>query len=392
MLMFRLPVNSRIKIKDSLEESPLRILPGDILISRSGTVGTSVLCGESYSSHIASDDCFRVRIAENMRGYVAAFLASPLGKVLLTRDSHGKVIKHLKDHDILNCLVPIIQNSKLQLINQLMLESVDLIDKARQLLVLAESKLYNALNISPSIDSPELWLNLPNKTFTISSRNLFHARLDPHFNEPSIGHLRNTLSTMPHRTLGVIADVWGVSRFKRLRADKSHGTPLYSSADIIRAKVKPSAYLSPKRNARNIQQCQIEKGTILIPCSGAFGGILGRSVLAGNTLDRKSVTQHVLRIKVKHPDYITEYVSAFLGSLKLGYPIITAFRYGKDVPEIDPNELKSIPVPTLAREIQEDIAQHTRETWTNIDRANELQDESQKELLASLEWDENEGK
>jgi len=110
MLMTQLPTNSRICVKSIRNYSKLFIKEGDILISRSGTVGTSVLCGNSYSQFIGSDDCIRLRLKKSIRGYVAAYLASPFGLTFLIRDSHGKVIKHLKEYDPCNVEIPLLKD------------------------------------------------------------------------------------------------------------------------------------------------------------------------------------------------------------------------------------------------------------------------------------------
>lgn len=388
MFMTRLPIDSRIKIEGDIKTSSLLIQAGDILVSRSGTIGTAVLCGKSYTNHVASEHCFRVRISESMRGFITAYICSPFGKTLLTRDGHGKVIRELKDRDIYNIRIPLIDTLNLQRVNNLMIESMNLIDKARESLAKAESKLSDIIGTQGKIPKPKLWLNWHNKTYLKDSGSLLRDRLDPHFYDPDISHLRNKLTNLPHKILGKIAHVWGVARFKRLRADKGYGTPLFSSADIMRARLKPSGHLSTIRNARNIKQCLIEKGTILIPCSGTFGGIMGRSVRAGNRLHGHAITQHVIRIKVTDADFVPDYVAALLGSTNYGYPTITAYRHGKDVPEIDPDELKSIPIPKLPPEEQEKVAGHISLAYANLDRANELEDEAQRELLSALQWTE----
>ncbi len=386
ILMLRLPTNLLISRKKTRRLKELEIKDGTIIISRSGTIGVTLICGKSYSGYVASEHCARVYASEEVRGYLQAYIASPLGQALLLQQKHGKVIKEITDDQIGELPVPRPPKHIIKKINEIVLSAVNLYDRTRQSLADAETELYNVLGILGKATMPQLWFEWKNKTFLKMSDSLFNDRLDPHFYDPDIGHVRSTLAALPHKSLGEIANVWGVSRFKRFRADEGHGIPLYSSADIMRANLGPSTYLSTTRNARNIKQCKVKSGTILIPCSGAFGGILGRCVYAGKRLDGKAITQHVLRIRITDPDFIPEYVAALLGSLKYGYPIITALRYGKDVPEIDPDELKSFPIPTLKPEKQEKVARHLRLAYAQLDRANEFENEAQQELLAELEW------
>lgn len=389
MFMIRLPNDARIKIEGDIDNSPLRIKEGDILISRSGTVGTVVLCGKSYNSFVASDHCFRLRMDPEMQGFVSAYIKSPFGRLLLQRDSHGKVILELKARDIENVIIPLFDDNVINSINNLMLQAARLTDIARESLDKAEAKLDLLFRDSISNQLRGLWLN-EDKSFLKPSCTLFNNRLDPHYYDPNVHKLRALLKTLPHKTLGEIAKVWGVSRFKRHRTEKGYGEPLYSSSDIMRAKIEPSTYISRTKNARNIEQCKIKQGTILVPCSGTFGGILGRSVVTSNRLDGKVITQHCLRIQVKHPDFIPEYIAAILGSWKFGYPIITAYRHGKDIPEISPEEIKAIPIPFIDLNKQEGIAVHVIRAIDSIDRANSLEDQAQEELLNALKWNSNE--
>jgi hypothetical protein len=210
--------------------------------------------------------------------------------------------------------------------------------------------------------------------------------MDPHFYNPPVSDLRSALNTEKTLPLGAIAQVWGAPRFKRLRADEGHGTPLFSSADIMRARLTPSAYLSAVRNAKQIKQCRVVEGTILVSCSGAYGGILGRAVRVPKYLHEAAITQHVVRVKVTDERFDVDYVAGLLSSLRVGYPIITAFRYGKDVPEIEPDDLKTIPIPLLERKDQELISRLIRQACDAIDKANTLEDQAQTMLLDAIKW------
>ncbi|MRS05356.1 restriction endonuclease subunit S, partial [bacterium] len=265
MFMARLPVDSTIRMNS--KSSALWIKEGDILVSRSGTVGTSVLCGKSYTGHIASDDCFRLRLQETIRGYVAAYLQSSIGTILLARDSHGKVIRHLKDFDIKRVIVPLIDPNKLKRINGLMIDSASLVDDARESLHACERATNEVLGVPSRKDLRHLWLNCDNGSFVKSSEMLASSRLDPHFNDPGIDHLRNLFALRKHRALGKIADVWMPNRFARPPADSGYGVPFYSSADIMRTRRLPSSTIST-RAERYLKQCIVKKGTILICRSG----------------------------------------------------------------------------------------------------------------------------
>ena len=100
---------------------------------------------------------------------------------------------------------------------------------------------------------------------------------------------------------------------------------------------------------------------------------MGRATYASSAMDGWTVTEHMVRCKVTDSDFLPEYICALLASLSLGYPLITAYRHGKDVPELDPGELGSFPVPVLTRKQQERVAQHIRVAFNSVDEANALE-------------------
>lgn len=113
----------------------------------------------------------------------------------------------------------------------------------------------------------------------------------------------------------------------------------------------------------------------MIPCSGAYGGILGKGILAGELLDGKSISQHVLRIKRRSDNLNMDffYAAAFLCSYKFGYPLITAIRFGKDIPELDPEALKSIPIPDIPHDFQVRIGAMFKTSRDLQEEANRLE-------------------
>ena len=134
MLNLRLPQDMRIFLRNIRNADKLYINDGDILVSRSGTVGTCVLCGKSYEGFIASDDCIRLRVDSDLQGYITAYLKSQYGYALITRDAHGKVIKHLKPEDLENLQIMMFDENSIISINGKMLQSKMLYDESLSLI------------------------------------------------------------------------------------------------------------------------------------------------------------------------------------------------------------------------------------------------------------------
>lgn len=370
MLNMKLPQDIRIFLSGIRQPEKLFIKDGDILISRSGTVGTCNFCGKSYTNFIASDDCIRLRIKPNYQGYVAAYIMSRYGQALLSKDAHGKVIKHLKPEDVEYLSIMIFDAHQVEEINRTMVKAKDYYDQSRALLMQVDLVLSETFN---NILPREMIQQ--NNYGIIQYNSLRCGRLDPHMYDSYANYLINEISRGEHKLLGDITQIWAVPRFKRhyLSKDNPNSTPLFSSSDIIRSNISASKFISTVLNAKSIDACRVKKDYLLIPCSGAYGGILGKGILAGKLLDGQAVSQHVLRINRLTEDLNFYYVSAFLSSYQFGYPLITATRFGKDIPELDPSAIKRIPIPVIAESAQREIGDLFVQARDLQEKANELE-------------------
>lgn len=86
----------------------LRVKHGDILISRSGTIGRVAYVTKRLTNAIVSDDMIRVRIGdETIRFYVYAFLQTTAGLNQMLKNEYGSVQQHLEAKHIQGIIAPI---------------------------------------------------------------------------------------------------------------------------------------------------------------------------------------------------------------------------------------------------------------------------------------------
>lgn len=90
----------------------LRVAEGDILISRSGTIGKVTYATTALSErYIISDDLVRVRVKDkSLRAYLFAFFTSKTAQSLMLRDEYGSVQQHLQPRHIQEMIVPVPDN------------------------------------------------------------------------------------------------------------------------------------------------------------------------------------------------------------------------------------------------------------------------------------------
>jgi type I restriction enzyme S subunit len=384
MLALRLPTDALLSSSFNHLKG-LTLSGGELLLSCSGTIGVSVLCGASYAGFAVSQHAARIFATKDIRGYLHAYLSSDIGRELVLQQNYGKVIKELTEDQIKRVLVPVLPPDQVEEINAQMLEASAKYDVARVALETAERSVLEALAMKTTQAPAGVWLGTQRISFAKAANDLIGSRLDPHFHAPEANHLRHVLLAMPHKTLGSIASLWMPTRFARPDAQKGFGEPFYSSADIMRARRLPGSIVARKA-ARLLAKCRVSRDTILICRSGAFGGIMGRAAYASAAMDGWAISEHMVRCKVTDQAFIPEYVCAVLASLSVGYPIVTAYRHGKDVPELDPDDLGGFPVPLLPRNQQEKIAASVKLALQAVDEANALEDKAISTLLGYLSY------
>lgn len=87
----------------------LRVEEGDILITRSGTIGKVTYATKDLATnYIVSDDLVRIRVKdENLRAYLLAYFTSKTALSLMLLDEYGSVQQHLQPRHIQEMLIPI---------------------------------------------------------------------------------------------------------------------------------------------------------------------------------------------------------------------------------------------------------------------------------------------
>ena len=87
----------------------LKIEEGDILISRSGTIGkVTYATHDLANNYIVSDDLVRIRVkSPDLRAYLLAYFTSNTALSLMLLDEYGSVQQHLQPRHIQEMLIPV---------------------------------------------------------------------------------------------------------------------------------------------------------------------------------------------------------------------------------------------------------------------------------------------
>jgi len=117
-----------------------RVHDGDIVITRSGSIGRVAYIGNHLENAIVSDDLIRVRISDRrLRLYVYNYLQSRYAQDQMSRNEYGAVQQHLEPNHIADLLVPL--PADWETVGELITNAADLIQKKEDVYTLSESVL-----------------------------------------------------------------------------------------------------------------------------------------------------------------------------------------------------------------------------------------------------------
>lgn len=90
----------------------LKVEEGDILITRSGTIGKMTYATKRLAQQfLISDDLVRIRVKDaNLRAYLVAYFSSATALSLMLLDEYGSVQQHLQPRHIQEMIVPVPDN------------------------------------------------------------------------------------------------------------------------------------------------------------------------------------------------------------------------------------------------------------------------------------------
>ena len=328
---------------------------GQVLLTRSGTVGTVSYVSSSLMNSSLSDDVIRIKTTE-YSGYVYGYLKSKVGRSLVLTNNYGAVIKHIEPAHLNNIPIPNPSSAIKQKIHGLIEASFKLRDESNELMDMAQSLLIDELKL-PSIEELELMAKdiQFDKTagvlnYSVPSREVVD-RLDGSYYIPIVKVIEQHIAKTARKVVKVgdsqiCQSVILPGRFKRVYVEEgSGGVTFIGGKQIFELDPSNKKYLSLTHHGDRIRnQLTLMENMLLITCSGTIGKV----AIVPKHWGGWTANQHIIRV-VPANDKIAGYLYAWLAS-DYAYPLITRHTHGAVVDEINDAQVAAIAVPLLKDE------------------------------------------
>lgn len=340
------PVPRKFLALEKVKQSDnLFVSRGQILVTRSGSVGRATLAHAPHEKIIISDDLLRVEPRQKkLWGWLYAYLRAPQTRAMMSAAQYGHVIKHLETSHLNALPMPVLRDDLLEAFNERVRAVLDNRNRAHELALEAEERFERYFGPLSVRDNGELGFSVRASSALFGHRRRFDAL--PH--NPVVKAIRTHLAKHAKGFTKLVDtgySVWLPNRFKRVPAED--GVGLLDSSDLF--EINPDI---TKRIADgsfgDAYNARVKAGWLLLARSGQIYGLNGTLTLATEAHESYVVSDHIIRIAPPENASIRPgYLSVALSHPELGRPIMKSLPYGSSIPEIDVADVMQLEVARL---------------------------------------------
>lgn len=336
---------------------------GDILVTRSGTVGRTLAAYAAHRNTVLSDDLLRVKPKDLTRaGWIYAYLQSQEARAMCTGAQYGHVIKHLETSHLAKLPIPAISDETAERLAKRFSEIVRLRNESYESALEAERRF--AAAVGPiGIE--------PTSGFSVRASDIFgkRRRMEAAYHAPTPAAIRKRFQkTDP--LFNVTKRVWWMTRFRRFYGDK--GIPYVSADELFTINPTNSKRILVKPDDGH-EEYFVKRGWILMACSGQTYGLNGAAILATEYDERAFYSHDLIRI-IPDPSRVRAgYLLVALTHPTHGRPLLIRAAYGTSIPHLDPGDVSNFPVVRLDTKEESLIADLAERSATERAKADAIE-------------------
>lgn len=376
----------RVKLSQSAFPKKIKLKVGDLLLSRSGSLGLAAIVSEDLVDCVLSSHVMRIRLKSNLQvdgNYLVEFLRCSYGQSQIFRKKIGAIVAELDHKAVKSIIIPLppleIQNEVVETISEAYEQKKRLLSKANDLIDGIGKEFAQLMRI----DYVSFNLHTPN-SFSVNFREVKEeGRLDSYYYRPEFRVIVEELNKMTYQVVflkEILLDIKGGMTPKT--TESKHYSTSESGIPFLRVQnVTPEGiimddvkYISLEANEKLLKRSQLTPGDVLLTITGRIGD----AAVVPQNFGRGNINQHIARLQCKDtvvPGYVAAFLNSFLGKMQ----ILRKSTGGTRV-AIDYGAIRSIKIPIPPIEVQEKISLRTDEIKS---QAKGLRTEAEKVIPAA---------
>lgn len=362
------------------KNSQFLIHKGYTLITRSGTIGKMAYCRPEMDGMACSEHVLRVVPNEVaiLPGYLYAFLSSRFGVPLVVAGTYGSIIQAIEPSHVAGLSVPRFGDAIEQEIHQLVEAAARLRSEASEL----KRRAINRFGELCKMPTAKPLRNYPSPLYGKATSNMLGARMDATYYIPPCSEARDAFDQSgANKALGEVARVFIPGIFKRQYSDDpDFGYPYITGADVFSIRPRSDQYLL--KSVAEGHGLVLERGMILIHEAGQRYGLIGNSVMVGDTLAGFACTNNMVRVFPNDPEE-AGYIYSVLCS-EYGIRLLKREAAGSSIPHLDESRARSLRIPWPKAEIRTEIASVMHQARSNWDKADDNEEKALRILADAI--------
>ncbi|MEH2247152.1 restriction endonuclease subunit S [Nostoc sp.] len=354
------PVYIPYKAYEALNRS--HMYEGDVLLSVIGTVGNVALVTNKHEHLTGSCKVAIIRPHSINPYFLAAYLASNIGKSQIYRRVRGAVQQGLILPDLKYFPVPKVDNQQAKEVEALIKDAHQCQKDSESLYAEAEALLLHELGLD-NLDLSTQKSYVANFSETVES-----DRLDAEYYNPKYTVLINYLHKIPHSKLGYLVSFSnGATPSGAKYLDE--GIPFIRIQNVTKNRLDfdDVVYIDEKIHNGILKRSQLQPGDVLITITGRIGtaAVIPDSLLFAN------MNQHSVRLRIHNAQINPYYLSVFLNS-KAGLLQTDREAYGATRDALPYYCLEKIIIPIASLDLQKQVEVKIREAEKTLQEAKTL--------------------
>ena len=326
---------------------------GQILLSRSGTIGNVNYVNSTLENYFVSEHAIRI-ICKEYPGYIYTFLKSKEGRVLVKSNMFGAVISQLEPEHLNQIPIPNPPPTLKQEIHDLIEESFKLRDESNELMDTAQTLLKTALQL-PSIEALQERAEQFDKMASVLNYSMPSSevidRLDGSYYVPIVKAIEKHIAKTAREVVKVgdariSQSVILPSHFKRIYVNEGEGTVLIGGKHIDSLDPADKKYLAAKQYQTKLKNDMLLAENMLIVSAK---GTPGKVVIVPSHWQGWFISSNLIKI-VPISEEVAGFLYCFLAS-PYGQTLIKRQIYGAVVDIIEPIHVDNV-LPTDCATIQ----------------------------------------
>jgi len=359
---------------------------GQILVSAAGTVGSIVVATEELDGVAGTSDILRINLDQSKYlGFIYTYLTSSYGANELSNLAYGAIIKRVRGFQLAELKTPIINDSSIIKMNQLIVKALENRDEANRLikharsLVLQYNKLPPLSDIKPETIDTDCEVEIRMTGMDEFNNNF---RFDAHHYLSKFKFIKNSIITnSPNFTTlsDLCLNIFLCNRFTR-NFVKNGGVRLVGTKNTMEVRPSENKYLASDGLPDDLM---VKKGWILLARVGSLGGTFGKVAFVWENFESSAASDNIIRIAPNSALIDQAYLYAYLSS-NYGYNSIIQVRHGALQDALDPNDIGEVVIPIPSETHQKKIGDLVRKAYELRAEAIKLEDEAQELLTQAL--------